>query len=106
MRAILLLSLTLSGCSCGEDPSGDGGGKDTGTDTDGSIGSNDGAPNLVCISELRSIALSPASSSVMLTGCVAAPITFEAIGRFEDGHTETLDATKLGWSAARDDDTE
>jgi hypothetical protein len=58
-----------------------------------------------CINGLTTITLAPAGSAVTLDGNSAAPIPFTATGTFSDGHMETLDPAKLGWTATRTDAT-
>ncbi len=98
MTRTALLVLVTAACGSGH----------TGTHTDaggqGDGGQGDGG-QVMCISGLASIAISPPSAMVMLDGGPAMPITFTAMGSFGDGHTAALPATSLAWTATRADDT-
>jgi hypothetical protein len=71
----------------------------------GSGGAGVGGGQVGCLPGLSSIALAPADSTVSLNGVSAAPVPFTAMGTFEGGAIQPLDASKLAWTATRDDDT-
>jgi hypothetical protein len=66
--------------------------------------SSGGGGSAVCL-DLTSIALDPVEPTVDLDGVTAPVIEFTATGTFTDGHTETLTAAQVDWTATRDDDT-
>jgi hypothetical protein len=70
--------------------------------TAGSAGAGGGGG---CVQGLKSIALSPDNSTVMLDGNAAAPITFTATGTLDSGKTMPLPGASLSWTATRADDT-
>ncbi len=115
MRAAIVLGAlslgfgVVAGCSCGSDnddathPGGTttgAGGAGAGTATGAG-----GGQQVSCVPGLKSIALTPADSTVMLDGVSAAPIPFTATGSFGDGTSQPIDAAKLAWSVSRQDDT-
>lgn len=104
---IALGFVAIVGFSCGNGTnSGTGSSSSGGTGTAGAGGKGTGGgQQAVCIEGLKSIALSPASSSVKLDGNAAKPISFVATGTYADGTSAPIDGVKLDWKVTRADDT-
>ena len=62
----------------------------------------DGGSSVGCLPGLDTLALNP--PSVNMTGPIPAEILFAATARYGDGHTESVPADRLTWTAQRADD--
>jgi hypothetical protein len=109
MRVHLLVALAtaaLASYAC----SGDSNGTGSGAGGPGAGGANVGGGGVgagmgMCFAGLESLALSPADSTVQLTGAAVPPITFDVTGTFADGTSAPIPSDKLTWEATRADDT-
>lgn len=111
----ILLGFVAGAMSCGDGTNtGKGGSASGGKGGTGGIGAGGmntggmgvgGGQQVVCIDGLKSIALTPANSSVKLNGGSAAPISFVATGTYADGKSAAIDGSKLAWKVTRVDDT-
>jgi hypothetical protein len=94
----------VGGCSCGADDNTATQSSGTASGATGGGGSGGGV-QVSCVPGLKSIALTPADSTVVLDGTNAPPVTFTATGSFDDDTDKPIASDKLVWTATRDDDT-
>ena len=80
-----------------------GGGSSSGGGTTGGASAGDGGS--ACALSYASLALSPATSTVALTGAAPASIAFTVQGHTAQGASAAVDPATLAWSVARADDT-
>jgi hypothetical protein len=99
MLALAVVLAMVQGCNCGG-----GGGNDAGDDGGVDAGGDGGVVVPTCPAGLQSIALSPADSTVHVSGTGSGTIQLGATGTLSGGGTQDLTSV-LAWTVSRNDDT-